>query len=121
ASGFPVSPFWKKYFTVSGYAYLFVAFACFLNVYLHELVNNGPNILPWIVDLIGLGSMVPQEWITPNLGTLKALNPIMTLGGAVAALFLLGRMSKQYDIPPSVRRGQYLIISAISFVFLVIL
>ncbi|HYA86252.1 MAG TPA: sigma 54-interacting transcriptional regulator, partial [Nitrospirota bacterium] len=55
ASGFPVSPFWKKYFTVSGYAYLFLAFACFFNVYLHELVNNGPSILPWIVDLIGLG------------------------------------------------------------------
>jgi len=121
ASGFPASPTWKKNFSISGYAYLFLAFAGFFNIYFYELVYNGYNLLPWVVDLIGLSAVIPADWITPNLGMMKVLIPLTTLIGAIISLFIMARLGEKHMIPLSVRRMQKTIILITSLLYLIIL
>jgi transcriptional regulator with AAA-type ATPase domain/NAD-dependent dihydropyrimidine dehydrogenase PreA subunit len=121
ASGFPASSTWEKNFTVSGYAYLFLAFAGFFNVYFHELVYQGNQFLPWTMYLLGLGSIFPSDWLTPNLGTLKALVPLASGIGAATSFFLFGRLSARYDLPIYVRRMQRALILITLALFLMVL
>jgi transcriptional regulator with AAA-type ATPase domain len=121
ASGFPGGASWKRNFSVSGYAYLFLGVAGFFNVYFHEFVYRGHNLLTWTVGLVGLGAVIPAVWITPNLGTLKALIPLVTLAGAVSSLFALAKLAGKYSIPASVRRAHQGILLILSLFFLAIL
>lgn len=121
ASGFPRDIFWKKHFTVAGYAYLFLAFAGFFNVYFHEFVYRGHNLGPWIIEQTGLAGVIPEPWITPNLGTLKALIPTITLTGAASSLVVLAKLSEKYSIPVFVRRTHKGILCLTSLLFLLIL
>jgi len=121
SSGFPASPSWKNNFSVSGYAYLFLAFAGFFNIYFHELVYSGYNLLPWTVELIGLSAVIPVDWITPNLGMMKILIPLTTLIGSITALFIITRLGEKYSVPLSVRRMQKAIILMTSLLYLFIL
>jgi len=120
-SGYPGNVSWKQNFAVAGYAYLFLAFAGFFNIYFHEFVYQGHNLIPWTVEQIGLGEVVPAEWITPNLGTLKALIPLVTLAGAISSLYLLAKLSGKFSIPRFVRLAHQGIMLLTTFVFLAIL
>ena len=121
ASGLLSEGSWETNFAVSGTAYLFLAFAGFFNIYLHELVYNGHNLLPWFVEMAGLGSIIPSYWITPELGTLKIAVPVITLAGSIASLLLLARLSSKYSIPSFVRQAHQGILFITTLVFLVIL
>jgi transcriptional regulator with AAA-type ATPase domain len=121
ASGFPGGGSWKRNFAVSGYAYLFLAFAGFFNIYFHEFVYQGHNLLPWATELAGLGAVIPADWITPNLGTMKALIPLVTLTGAISSFFMLAKLAGKYSVPPAVRRAHQGIMVIISLFFLAIL
>lgn len=112
---------WKRNFIVSGSAYIFLAFGGLFNVYLHELVYHGHNFLPWIVEMTGFGTDIPRDWITPQLGTLKAVVPLVTIGSATASFVLLGKMCSKYSIPSVVRRAHQGILLVATLVFLVIL
>lgn len=112
---------WKKNFAVAGSAYLFLAFAGFFNIYFHELVYNGQNLLPWLMEMIGQGGVIPADWITPNLGTLKSVVPLITLSGSVASFWVLTRLSSKYALPSIVRQSHKAILVVITLVFLVIL
>jgi hypothetical protein len=101
-----------------GHVYLFLAFAGFLNIYFHEFVYNGHNLLPWLIDMAGLGSVIPAEVVTPNLGTLKALIPLITLSGAILSLFMLKSIAAKYSLPKIIYRGHFLILSLTSLIFL---
>lgn len=121
ASGFPLAKEWKRNFAVFGSAYLFLAFAGLFNIYLHEFVYNGQNLLPWIVRMIGLAGVIPSAWITPELGTLKAVVPLITVGGCLASFLLLVNLSGKHALPPLVRRAHQGILLVTALLFLVIL
>jgi transcriptional regulator with AAA-type ATPase domain len=121
ASGFPGVVSWKRNFAVTGYAYLFLAFAGFFNIYFHEFVYQGHNLLPWTVELVGLAAVIPAAWITPNLGTMKVLIPLVTLAGAICSFFMLAKLAGKYSIPQSVRRAHQGIMLLMTLFFLVIL
>lgn len=121
ASGLAAEGSRKKNFTVIGPAYLFLAFAGFFNIYLHELVYNGQNLLPWIMDMIGFGALIPSAWITPNLGTLKAVVPLITLVSSIASFSLLARLSSKHSLPSFVRQAHQGILLITTLIFLLIL
>ena len=121
ASGFPGRRKWRDYFVHAGPGYLFLAYAGFLNIYLHEFVYNGHNLLPWLIESIGLGGVIPLEMVTPNLGTLKALIPFVTLVGAVSSLLMLKAISNKYELPGLVYREHQAILLLTSLIFLFIL
>jgi len=121
ASGFPGGASWQRNFAVSGHSYLFLAFAGFFNIYFHEFVYHGHNLLPWTVELVGLAAVIPATWITPNLGTMKAIIPLVTLTGAISSFFMLAKLAGKYSLPTSVRRAHQVIMLLMSLFFLVIL
>ena len=118
ASGFPRDTGWREHFVHVGHVYLFLAFAGFLNIYFHEFVYNGHNLLPWLIDMAGLGGIITAETVTPNLGTLKALIPLITLSGAVLSLFMLTAIAAKYSLPKIIYRGHLVILSLTSVIFL---
>jgi hypothetical protein len=121
ASGFPLDPSWSRYFSVAGFAYLFLAFAGFFNIYFKEFVYQGQYLLPWTVAMIGLGGMIPKEWITPDINMLKVFIPLATLLGCITSLFVLKHMSEKYSIPAPLRRAQKAIILTTTLLYLFIL
>ncbi|MEJ2477279.1 MAG: cyclic nucleotide-binding domain-containing protein [Desulfobacterales bacterium] len=96
ASGFPRKDSWQHNFSVSGYAYLFLQYA-------------------------GLSQTIPTSWITPNLGTLKALIPLITLAGGISSLVMLARLAAKNGVPKSTQRFHEVILSFTTLVFLAIL
>jgi transcriptional regulator with AAA-type ATPase domain/polyferredoxin len=118
ASGFPTDKGWREHFVHVGHVYLFLAFAGFLNIYFHEFVYNGHNLLPWLIAMAGLGGVIPTEAVTPNLGTLKALVPLITLSGAIPSLFMLKEIAAKYSLPKIIYRAHQLILSLTSLIFL---
>ncbi len=121
ASGFPKIDSWKLNFSILGYAYLFLAFAGFFNIYFHEFVYSGHNLAPWTIEQVGLKNEIPASWITPNLGTLKGLIPVITLIGAISSLIMLTKLAKKHDIPSFARRFHKGILYVTTMLFLVIL
>jgi transcriptional regulator with GAF, ATPase, and Fis domain/polyferredoxin len=118
ASGFPTDKRWREHFVHVGHVYLFLAFAGFLNIYFHEFVYNGHNLLPWLIHMAGLGGVIPAETVTLNLGTLKALIPLITLSGAIPSFFMLKSISAKYSLPKIIYRGHQLLLSLTSLIFL---
>jgi transcriptional regulator with AAA-type ATPase domain len=118
ASGFPKMDRWREHFVHIGHVYLFLAFAGFLNIYFHEFVYNGHNLLPWLIDMAGLGGVIPAEAVTPNLGTLKALVPLITLSGAIPSLLMLKAIAAKYSLPKIIYRAHQAILILTSLVFL---
>ncbi|MDT8420389.1 MAG: sigma 54-interacting transcriptional regulator [Desulfuromonadales bacterium] len=121
ASGFPRNSAWKRNFTIAGYAYLFLAFAGFFNIYFHEFVYQGQNLLPWIVELVGMSDIIPADLITPNLGTLKALIPLITLIGAASSISILTKLARKHSISSGVNKTHQGIMIATALLFLLIL
>jgi DNA-binding NtrC family response regulator/NAD-dependent dihydropyrimidine dehydrogenase PreA subunit len=121
ASGFPKNVSWKINFSILGYAYLFLAFAGFFNIYFHEFVYSGHNLGPWTIATVGLSNELPSSWFTPDLGTLKPFIPLITLAGAITSLVMLSKLAKKHDIPAYVRRFHQGILFVTAIVFLVIL
>jgi hypothetical protein len=120
ASGFPVDKRWREHFIHVGHVYLFLAFAGFLNIYFHEFVYNGHNLLPWLVGIAGLGGVIPAHTVTPNLGTLKALIPLITLSGAIPSFFMLKAIAAKYSSPEIIYRAHQAILAITSVIFLVV-
>jgi len=118
ASGFPADQEWREHFVHVGHVYLFLAFAGFMNIYFHEFVYNGHNLVPWLIDMAGLGGIIPADAVTPNLGTLKALIPLFTLLGAVLSLFMLKSIAAKYSLPKVIYGGHLVILSLTSLIFL---
>jgi hypothetical protein len=121
ASGFLTKESWNENFAIAGSAYLFLAFAGFFNIYFHEFVYNGHNLLPWFVEIMGSTGSIPAEWVTPNLGTLKAVIPLITLAGSCASFVMLGRLCRKNDLPESVRTSHQALLVIATLVFLVVL
>jgi len=120
-SGFPSNISWKENFSIFGYAYLFLGFAGFFNIYFHEFVYSGHNLAPWTLEQVGLSSDIPAAWITPELGTLKALIPFITLMGTIFSLVMLDKLSEKHAIPLFIRRRHQGILLVTSVFFLAIL
>jgi len=121
ASGFPGNSSWRKIFSISGYAYLFIAFAGFFNIYFHELVYSGHNLAPWTIEQVGLRNEIPVTWVTPDLGTLKIFIPLITLFGAISSFIMLTKLAKKYAVPVFARRFHQGILFVTSVLFLAIL
>jgi hypothetical protein len=121
ASGIFAKTDWKKNFAAAGSAYLFLAFAGFFNIYFHEFAYTGHNLLPWIVALTGYAGAIPAEWITPNLGTLKAAVPLITLTGSVISFVMLGRLCSKMQLPLFVKRSHQVLLLGTTVVLLVVL
>jgi hypothetical protein len=121
ASGFPGNGSWRQNFSISGYAYLFLAFAGFFNIYFHELVYSGHNLAPWTIEQVGLHNEIPVAWVTPNLGTLKIFIPLITLLGAISSLVMLSKLARKHAVPLFVRRFHQGILCVTTLIFLVIL
>lgn len=121
ASGFPFGRDRKRSFAVAGHAWLFLGFAGFFNIYFHEFVYNGPNLANWALAAAGLGGAVPPEWVTPNLGTLKALVPLATLAGAVTSIIMLKQITRRHAVPAAVSRAHQGLMALTALVFIVIL
>jgi hypothetical protein len=121
ASGFPASKKWREHLVRVGPCYLYLAFAGFLNIYLHEFIYNGHNLLPWLIETAGLSDVIPVYLVTPNLGTLKALIPVITLSGSIASLCMLKAIANKHSLPVTVYRGHQAIVLLTSLIFLFIL
>ncbi|MFZ0927742.1 MAG: cyclic nucleotide-binding domain-containing protein [Syntrophobacteraceae bacterium] len=121
ASGFPFKREWKRHFVVAGYAYLFLALSGLLNIYLHEFVYKGHHLLPWGVHLFSFGALQLPDWLTPNLGTLKALFPMITLAGGLCSLLMLKVLADKYSFPQSLYRIHQVILILVMLLFLLIL
>ncbi|MBF0501168.1 MAG: sigma 54-interacting transcriptional regulator [Candidatus Riflebacteria bacterium] len=121
ASGFFTEDSWKKNFAILGSAYLFLAFSGFFNIYFHEFVYHGGNLLPWIQEMAGFGTIIPNEWITPELGTLKAVIPMVTLLSSTASFLLLTRLHRKYSLSRFVLLAHRGMIIITTLIFLVIL
>ncbi len=117
-SGFPFKRGWKRHFVVAGYAYLFLALSGLLNIYLHEFVYKGQDLLPWGVHFFTLGAFELPDWLTPNLGTLKALFPMITLAGGIASLLMLKILADKHAFTPTLYRGHQLILILVMLLFL---
>lgn len=100
ASGPFRTPGWQTRFSAIGHAYLPLAFAGFFNIYFQQFVINGQHILPWLLPLVGLDTIIDPLWVTPNLGTLRALLPLTTVTGWVLSLFLLQRIAGKQVLSP---------------------
>ncbi len=120
-SGFPARKDWSRHFSLSGYVYLFVAFSGCFDIYLHEFVYKGHNLLPWAVHLFSFGSLELPDSLTPNLGTMKALFPIITLAGGIPSLLMLRTLADKYAFPPYLYRGHQVILFVCMLLFLLIL
>jgi len=121
ASGFPFKREWKRHFVVAGYAYLFLALSGLLNIYLHEFVYKGHHLLPWGVHLFSLGALELPDWLTPNLGTLKVLFPMITLAGGISSLLMLRLLANKYSFTQSLYRIHQVILILVMLLFLLIL
>lgn len=121
ASGAPYSRVWRNHLTHVGPAYLFLAFSGFFNIYFHQFVIQGGQMLPWIVQQIGLAGLIPTVWVTPELGTLKMLIPLVSLAGGMGTLLILRAMARQNKIPLYVQRLNQIIITAATGLFLLAL
>ena len=118
ASGFPFKREWKRHFVVAGYAYLFLALSGLLNIYLHEFVYNGHHLLPRGVHFFSFGALELPDWLTPNLGTLKALFPMITLAGGIASLLMLKILADKYAFTPTLYRSHQVILILVMLLFL---
>jgi hypothetical protein len=118
ASGFPFKRQWNRHFVEAGHAYLFLALSGLLNIYLHESVHKGHYLLPWGVHLFSLGALKLLDWLSPNLGTLKGLFPIITLAGGISSLLMLKVFSNRYAFTPALYRSHQAILSLITLLFL---
>jgi transcriptional regulator with AAA-type ATPase domain len=118
AAGFPFSKNWRKNLLISGYPYIFPAFAGLFNVYFFEFVNHGENLGIWALNNTGLDRFIPAPWVTPNLGTLQIIFPIVTIAGCVSALYLLKEIVKRESLPSFFFRANQLLILLVSMIFL---
>jgi ferredoxin len=121
ASGFPAGTSWKQYFTVCGDSYLFLAMTGFLNVYLHEFVYRGHNLIPWTLERTGLDWIIPPGMITPDLGTLRMLIPLITLGGLAVSLYVLRKIARRQELPGTILNAHRVLLCASAGLFLVII
>ncbi|MGA2402912.1 MAG: hypothetical protein ABSG91_14605, partial [Syntrophobacteraceae bacterium] len=117
ASGFPFKREWKRHFVVAGCAYLFLALSGLFNIYLHELVYNGNYLLPRGVHFFSFGALESPDWLTPNLGTLKALPPMVTLAGGIASLLMLKRYAEKDAFTPTIYRSHQAILILVMLLF----
>jgi hypothetical protein len=121
ASGIPFRKEGQRHFTHAGHAYLFLAFSGFFNIYLHEFVYNGHNLLPWAVHLFTFGTFELPDALTPNLGTLKALFPLITLAGGIPSLLMLRILANKYSFPNWLYRGHQMVLFLCILLFLLVL
>jgi hypothetical protein len=121
AAGFAGREKWRENFVRVAPSYLFIAFAGFLNIYLHEFIYDGHNLIPWLLEAVGLGGIVPIDLVTPNLGTLKVLIPLITLTGATTSLLMLKAIADKYSLPRMTYRSHQVIILLTLVAFLFIL
>jgi hypothetical protein len=112
---------WRRNFIHAGYAYLPMAFFGLFSVYFREFVERGHQILPLTVNLVGLSGAIRSEWVTPNLGTLKGLFPVITLAGAAFSFYLLKEIKEKYSLPPAAYRLNQIVMAAVTVVFLIML
>ncbi len=120
-SGFPFKSEWKRRFVLAGQAYLFLALSGLFNVYLHEFVYNGPHLLAQSAQFLSLGALELPDWLTPNLGTLKALFPMITLAGGICSLLMLKMLKDKYYFTRPLYRIHQVILVLIVLLFLLIL
>lgn len=120
-SGLPFKKDGQRHFIHAGYTYQFLGFFGFFNIYLHEFIYNGHNLLPWMVNVFSFGSFSLPEALIPNLGTLKALVPLFTLAGGAASLLTLRLLAGKYEFSRAVYRGHQAVMMLVILIFLVIL
>ena len=120
AAGFPLSKNWRKNLLISGYPYIFMAFVGLFNVYFFEFVAHGENFGVWALSNTGLDRFIPAQWVTPNLGTLQIMLPVMTIAGCSMALYLLKEIVKRESLPSFIFRANQLLILIVSMMFLLL-
>lgn len=121
ASGYPRDNDWKRNFSLAGYAYLSLSFAGFFNIYFHEFVYHAHNLIPWTTAHLGLDTVIPSAWVTPNLGTLKILIPLITLFGSISSLLILEKLAAKHSVSHPVLKGHRWVLLATTLVFLIVL
>lgn len=101
-----------------GYAYLPLALAAFFNLYFRKFVAHGHAVLPAIASHLGLADFVRASWITPNLGTFKALAPLVTIVSAIASLYMLRKVTVKFDVPRGAWRANQVVLVCTSVLLL---
>lgn len=85
-------------FTISGLAYLPLAFAALFATYLRAFAEGGERLLPLLAEALGLGRWIDTALLTPELGTLGLLVPLTIFAGTAFSWILLGRLNRQYAL-----------------------
>lgn len=89
---------WMATFTLCALAYLPLAVIALFLLYFRQLVETGANLLPFMAIAVGLGGWIDPAILTPDLGTLRHLIPLIVLVGAFSSWRVLGRQQKQYAL-----------------------
>jgi hypothetical protein len=118
--GFPFSKNWRKNLLVSGYPYIFLAFAGLFNIYFFEFVSQGENLGLWALKNTGLDRFIPAQWVTTNLGTLQIIIPLVTIAGCVMAMYLLREIARRESLQSFSFRANQMLILLVSAMFLLI-
>jgi hypothetical protein len=105
-------------FAHAGRVYVPLAVAGFFNIHFREFVEHGSAALPMVVDTLGLAAYIPTSTVTPDLGTLKALIPLVTLASVIAALLMLANVSEKYSFSRASLRAHQLILTATAILFI---
>lgn len=101
----------KRDLWIAGYAYIFLALSGLLNISLCELIYKSDRLPALLVQAFSFGSIRAPEWLTPNLGTLKILPPLVTLAGGIFSLLMLKKQAQKYAFTtPSYRAHQVIMI-----------
>jgi hypothetical protein len=89
---------WRESFTICGHAYLPVAFTGLLIIYFRVLVEEGARVVPLTLSVIGLGSWLDLERLTPEMGTLRLLIYPLIIAGGLFSWIVMGRLKSQYNL-----------------------
>ena len=87
--------FRKRVVSISGPAYLPLAFTGLFVIYFRAFVEGGDQLIPWLLGAAGFGRWLDLPRLTPDLGTLRLLIVPLILAGFAFSWFVVGRIYRQ--------------------------
>jgi hypothetical protein len=73
------------------------------------------------MDHLGIASHVRTSWVTPNLGTFKALAPLVTILSAIASFYMLSKVAAKCDLSRAALRANQVVLVCTSVLLLLLL
>jgi len=112
---------WRSVFTASGLAYLPLAAAGLFMIFFRALIEGGAQLVPLLINSVGLANWLDAARLTPELGTLRLLIYPLIAFAALFSWMILGKLQRQDGLPGKALAGHRLLIVLSAVVFITIL